>query len=116
SRRERPRCAWCPSRRPCRARGGDGGERVGRTLPWLYSAGLHAILIVLLSLSFRLHTRPASVPPSTAVAMQATVVDEARIQKEIGSLEATDRRRAQEQQRQADRAEAARQAREKEEQ
>lgn len=89
---------------------------MGRTLPWLYSAGLHAILIMLLSLSFRLHTRPAAALPSPAVAVQATVVDEARIQEEIASLEATDRRRAQEQQRQAERAEAARQAREKEEQ
>jgi colicin import membrane protein len=88
---------------------------VGRTLPWLYSAGLHAILIVLLSLSFKLQPRPAAAPPAT-VAMEATVVDEARIQKEIASLEASDRQRAQEQRLQAERAEAARQAREKEEQ
>jgi colicin import membrane protein len=88
---------------------------VGRTLPWVYSAGLHALLIVLLSVSFKLHTRPASAPAPTAVAVQATVVDEARIQKEMADLEAAERRRAQEQQRQAQRAEAARQAREKEE-
>ena len=81
---------------------------MGRTLPWVYSAGLHALLIVLLSVSFKLHTRPASAPASTAIAVQATVVDEARIQKEMADLEAAERRRAQEQQRQAQRAEAAR--------
>jgi len=65
---------------------------VGRTLPWFYSIVLHALLIVLLSVSFRL--RAPATPASPAVAVQATVVDEARIQKELASLEASDRKRA----------------------
>lgn len=87
---------------------------MGRTLPWVYSAGLHVVLIVLLSASFKLHQQPAAAMP-TAVAVQATVVDEARIQKELATLEANDRKHAQEQQRQAQQAEAARKTREQEE-
>jgi len=88
---------------------------VGRTLPWIYSICLHAVLIVLLSVSFKLHEQPAAAQP-TAVAVQATVVDEARIQKELAALAANDRKQAEEQQRQTQQAEAARQAREREEQ
>lgn len=87
---------------------------MGRTLPWIYSAGLHVILIVLLSFSFKLHEQPVAAIP-TAVAVQATVVDEARIQKELAALAANDRKQAQEQQRQTQQAEAARKAREQEE-
>jgi colicin import membrane protein len=87
---------------------------VGRTLPWVYSVALHAVLIVLLSVSYKLHEQPAAALP-TAVAVQATVVDEARIQKELDALAANDRKQAQEQQRQAQQAEAARKAREAEE-
>jgi colicin import membrane protein len=65
---------------------------VGRTLPWFYSIVLHALLIVLLSVSFKL--RVPAAPPATAVAVQATVVDEARVQQELANLAASDRKRA----------------------
>jgi colicin import membrane protein len=86
---------------------------VGRSLPWVYSIALHAVLLALLSLSFALTELPA---PPAGLAVQATVVDEARIAQELESLEAIDRRRAQEERREAQRAEAARRAREREEQ
>jgi colicin import membrane protein len=85
---------------------------VGRGLPWFYSIALHVVLFVLLSISFAMTRLP--VPPA-GVAIQATVVDEARIQKELENLNAADRKRAEDAKRQAERADAARRAREQEE-
>jgi colicin import membrane protein len=88
---------------------------VARSLPWIYSLGLHALLVVLLSVSFELHREPM-VAQSTAVAVQATVVDESRVQQEIARLDALDQRHAREQRQAADAAAKSRAAREREEQ